>query len=108
MCDLKLKSSSQTTLMPPSTPTAICGASEPVVLVVRLTGFENVAPPSVEWLKKTPRVMVSLSHTTLRLPLASAAICGLVESAGSLERRMFTRFQQVTPPSVDPRQNTCE
>src|SRR5712671_5966474 len=99
MFDPELESSSQTTLILPSAATASCAPNDPAVLVAKSTGAENVAPPSVEWLNRTPNVMLSLSQTTLMFPLPSTANCGLRESAGSLER--FSGTEKVPPPSVE-------
>src|SRR6267142_1121416 len=75
-------SSSQTTLMLPFLSRAICGSIEPLGLVEIMFGAENVTPPSIELLKRIPRLILprprgsSVSQTTLMLPALSTAICG--------------------------------
>src|SRR6266852_5597088 len=85
-------------MLPPAS-IRICGSNEPFVLAARSSGVENVAPPLVECVKNTPKVMSSFSHTTLILPAASTDTCGLALSAASRER--FCGAEKVAPPSLE-------
>src|SRR5205823_14612075 len=73
--------------MLPLESTAICGKSaDPPGLFERLTGAENVAPPSEDRLKKTEELPGLLSRqTTLIFPRPSTAIWGTCELPASFE-----------------------
>src|SRR5260370_42325593 len=92
--------SCQTTLMLPLTSTEMSGSDEKPVLLERFFDLENVAPPSVERLKKMSRLPAGLSsQTTSMLPLASATICALNEKPELLDP--LFGVEKAAPPSVE-------
>jgi len=92
-------------LMLPLKSTAICvlWMESMTVKLEILLGVENVAPPSVERLKKVPRPPIKPRQITSMLPLESTAICGIssqpVQALWALER--FLGVEKFAPPSVE-------
>ena len=88
------------TLMLPPESTAMYGLPAPRGSFEMFFGVENVAPPSLERVKRICQLPGVLScQTTLMLPLESTTIWGFSESPGSLER--FSGVEKVAPPSLE-------
>src|SRR6267143_5025881 len=74
--------STQTTLIAPPPSTAIRGLKGKPELKKTFLGVENATPPSVDRLNKIFELLaVSSSQTTLILPAASTATCGVTEKS---------------------------